>query len=368
MQLSVITTGGTIASATRLDRAERAVEVDVAVSLAPLIDRKPPRYAPLPSTPRIYQPIAELSENLVPADYTRIINAIEQAIRDGAETIIVTHGTDTMAFTCCAAAFALGNVPVPVVFTGAMRPLGSPGADGPIHFWDAVTLCRDATVGGVFLLFNSAQGDSIAIWGPQARPMNGASGRIFEYLNDASIAYRIDPPNDRRGPKLRALHDPGRIIPRGDALNWTPRSSTFVPRVRLMRPYPGQLASELDSTSAEHYDAVVLDLYHAGTACARLDAPAHDLAPAIAALASRGIVTFGCNAPANKGSTYASLIRLIDAGLISIPGLGTEAAYIKAMWLIGQSLRGEELVKAMKTETCGEFAVVPHNARRLTIG
>ena len=368
MNLSVITTGGTIASSTRMDRAERAIEVDPAVSLQPLIDRRPPRYPALGAMPRVYQPVAQLSENLVPADYEKIVAAIELAIRDGAEGVIVTHGTDTMAFTCCAAAFSLGDVPVPVVFTGAMRPLGTPGADGPRHFWDAVTLCRHATVGGVFLLFNSAQGDSIALWGAQSRPMNGASAKVFEYVNDASVAYRVDEPTDRRGPRLTALHEPPRLITRADAAGWSPRPALFAPRVRLLRPYPGQLAAELEGTPAERYDAVVLDLYHAGTACSREDAPAFDLSPAIASLKARGIPVFGCNAPPNKGSTYASLIRLIDAGLVTLPGISPEAAYVKAMWGVGQGIRGEQLVDLMRRDIAGEYAVAPRNARRLSIG
>ncbi|MBD9544771.1 asparaginase [Ensifer sp. ENS04] len=56
--------------------------------------------------------------------WNRIISAVQKW---GGTGVIVTHGTDTMAFTGAALSQALNGVRIPVVLTGAMKPLGTGG-------------------------------------------------------------------------------------------------------------------------------------------------------------------------------------------------------------------------------------------------
>lgn len=70
---------------------------------------------------------------------------------DGA---VVTHGTDTLAFTACALSFMLPGLDKPVVLTGSQRPLGEIRSDARLNLVDAVisalrgprevTLCFDS--------------------------------------------------------------------------------------------------------------------------------------------------------------------------------------------------------------------------------
>jgi L-asparaginase len=60
------------------------------------------------------------SINVSPEDWATIANYIYSRRGDGFSGFVVAHGTDTMAFTASAVAFALGDhLPFPVVFTGA---------------------------------------------------------------------------------------------------------------------------------------------------------------------------------------------------------------------------------------------------------
>lgn len=60
------------------------------------------------------------SINVTPAHWTHIAREIFKRRNEGFKGFVVAHGTDTMAFTASAVAFALGpNLPFPVVFTGA---------------------------------------------------------------------------------------------------------------------------------------------------------------------------------------------------------------------------------------------------------
>ena len=55
---------------------------------------------------------------------------------DGA---VITHGTDTLAYTASALSFMLPKLSKPVVLTGAQRPLGEVRSDARLNLIDAVT-------------------------------------------------------------------------------------------------------------------------------------------------------------------------------------------------------------------------------------
>ena len=71
-----------------------------------------------------------------------LATAVREEIDDGAEGVVVTHGTDTLEETVYALAL-LVNTPVPVVVTGAMRVSGSPGADGPANLASAIAVASN---------------------------------------------------------------------------------------------------------------------------------------------------------------------------------------------------------------------------------
>ena len=47
--------------------------------------------------------------------------ATQQQIEDGAEGVILTHGTDTMHYTSAALSFMLQHIPCPIILTGSQR-------------------------------------------------------------------------------------------------------------------------------------------------------------------------------------------------------------------------------------------------------
>ena len=62
------------------------------------------------------------SSNMQPEQWQTIARHIF-ARRDGFDGIVVSHGTDTMAYSASAVTFMLPNIDVPVVFTGSQLPL-----------------------------------------------------------------------------------------------------------------------------------------------------------------------------------------------------------------------------------------------------
>lgn len=74
---------------------------------------------------------------------------------DGGGGVVVTHGTDTLEEIAFAVE-ALGASPTPVVFTGAMRHHGSPGADGAANLRAAIVVAASPSAAdcGVLVVLN----------------------------------------------------------------------------------------------------------------------------------------------------------------------------------------------------------------------
>ena len=70
------------------------------------------------------------SSNIRPEEWQTIACSIFE-YRAGFDGIVVSHGTDTMAYTASAVTFMLPNIDLPVVFTGSQLPLADMLSDGP---------------------------------------------------------------------------------------------------------------------------------------------------------------------------------------------------------------------------------------------
>jgi len=73
-----------------------------------------------------------LSENMEPAIWRDLADAVAEEVAAGADGVVVMHGTDTMQYSASALAFMLDS-PVPVVFTGSQRSADRPSSDNVMN-------------------------------------------------------------------------------------------------------------------------------------------------------------------------------------------------------------------------------------------
>ena len=92
------------------------------------------------------------SSNITPEEWQLIARRIFED-RTGYDGIVVSHGTDTMAYTASAVTFMLPNIDLPVVFTGSQLPLADMLSDGPANLRTAFAMAASAHP-GVFLAFD----------------------------------------------------------------------------------------------------------------------------------------------------------------------------------------------------------------------
>ncbi|USS89235.1 asparaginase [Fructilactobacillus cliffordii] len=96
------------------------------------------------------------SPQMTPATMLQVKNRIQQAISDGIDGVVVTHGTDTLEETAYFLDLTLPNT-IPVVVTGAMRSSNEIGADGVFNFKSAIQVAASdaARNKGVLVVFNT---------------------------------------------------------------------------------------------------------------------------------------------------------------------------------------------------------------------
>ncbi|MDE5897100.1 MAG: asparaginase [Clostridia bacterium] len=174
----MIATGGTIAS-----KNEGA-------GLTPVMSAKEllscvPEIAELCRVHEI-QPFTLDSTNVWAKHWLGIANIIETEYEhyDG---FVVTHGTDTMAYTAAALSYLVQNSPKPVVLTGSQKSAYLRDTDARKNLADAFAYCADDGASGVHVVF-----DGSVILGTRAKKTRTRSYNAFSSIDYPDIAVVRD--------------------------------------------------------------------------------------------------------------------------------------------------------------------------------
>ncbi|MFS8640858.1 MAG: asparaginase domain-containing protein, partial [Symbiobacteriaceae bacterium] len=144
------------------------------------------------------------SSDIDPSLWQGLARRIHERIGD-CDGVVVTHGTDTMAYTASALSFMLQNLPKPVVLTGSQRPLGEIRTDARLNLIDAVIAAtRGEDFPEVAICF-----DSKIFRGNRARKVKIAEYDAFDSPNVPPLGGLgvevVIPPIERKGGAFRLL-------------------------------------------------------------------------------------------------------------------------------------------------------------------
>jgi L-asparaginase/Glu-tRNA(Gln) amidotransferase subunit D len=293
---------------------------------------------------RTSRPLGLLSENVTPNDWLAVAGACRDLQADGVDSILVLHGTDTMAFTAAFLSFALSDLQVPVVLTGSNIPPGEAGSDAAKNIDDALRALQVLPL-GVFISFAGAPGlDSRIYLGTRTRKLR-ASGAAFTAPNGALAGAVKDGHVKLTG--LRA--DPSPVSGALDAVD---------DRVLALQAYPGlnlrQFQSIVDDGSVK---GVVLELYASWTGN---ELPGPGSVPEfVARCATRGVPIFATVAapPAGEIHPYPSSNAIKAAGATPLGDMTTETATVKLMWALAQMNSGKSVEQLMQRVIANELTI-----------
>ncbi|MGB9835933.1 MAG: asparaginase [Candidatus Saccharicenans sp.] len=131
------------------------------------------------------------STNITPDDWDRMLHKIKEKYQqyDG---FVITHGTDTMAYTAAALSLAISGLGKPVILTGSQIPASKIETDARLNLVNAFRVAT-MDVSGVFIVF-----DQRIILGSKATKSSESSLDAFQTVNgedagEISIEIKIKP-------------------------------------------------------------------------------------------------------------------------------------------------------------------------------
>ena len=244
---------------------------------------------------------------------------------------VVTHGTDTMAYTAAALSYLIQNSAKPVVLTGSQKSVYSRDTDARRNLADAFLFCADDNACGVRIVF-----DGSVILGTRAKKTRTRSYNAF-----SSIDY----------PEIGLVRD-GHIVYYicGEKPAGPPRFyHALDPKVFLLKMIPG-MDGDIFRYLAARYDAVMIESFGSG------GLPRYESDSFFARLTEfteQGKVAVIGTQVEREGSAldvYEVGKRLMSCGnVLEARTMTPEATVVKLMWILAQTREPQEIRRLFYT-------------------
>ncbi len=334
-RIAVLGTGGTIAS--RIDYKTGAVHPAFSAEDIYAVIPEISSYAHIDTDAVSNQH----SENIAIREWNLIAEAITNKISSGADGIVVSHGTDTMAYTAAALSFALNGSPVPIILVGSQRSTDRPSSDTAQNMIAAVLVASRPEFAGVYLAMHSnTNDDSVSIHrGTKVRKNHTSRRDAFESINIPPVAYvKGEDIHHASGPTQRKH---SQFIPR----------IGFEEKVALLKFHPGFDPSIIDFLRERGYRGLLLE----GTGLGHVSSDCYD---SINRAIQSGVLvgmTSQCIWGRVRMTVYSTGRELLKLGVIALEDILPETALVKLMWTLKNSPDLAHAKTAMITNLAGEI-------------
>ena len=275
------------------------------------------------------------SSNITPYEWQLIAEAVftQRLSFDG---IVISHGTDTMAYTASAVTFMLPNIDLPVVFTGSQLPLADILSDGPDNLRTAFAMAASGH-SGVFLAF-----DRKVMLGCRAVKIRASGFSAFESVNARYAALVSN----------QGLSVDEEVLPKAAG---APRLCKEVNSdVFLLKLTPGLSPDIFDALVHMGYKGIVIEAFGLGGINVL-----HKGLSGIHRAVEQGVsvvVTTQCLYDSANLGVYQVGTKLLELGVIQGRDMTSEAAMTKLMWALGQGMDPTAIATLFEKNLAGEVS------------
>ncbi len=254
------------------------------------------------------------SSNIQPEEWQQLAQAVK-AHEGESDGIVITHGTDTMAYTASAISFMLLDLKIPVVLTGSQLPLEHPYSDGPGNLREALAMACSGRP-GVYIAFHHK-----VIHGTRAVKMRTIGFDAFDSIN---------------APPVGTFDADGlRLIEECPPEHYDIRDPLAIDsRVFLLKMMPGTDPEIFEHIRRAGYRGLVLEAFGLGG----LHYIRRNLIEKLQALSASGVITLvttQCLYEKADFTIYEVGRGFKDQNIYGAHDMTTEAAVTKLMWALG---------------------------------
>ena len=324
-RIALLATGGTIAS------VESADGLAPGIRAQDLLKHLPPAGEDLVLS---CKDVFSLDSSNIQPEEWRILAQAAYAALGESDAVVITHWTDTMAYSAAALSFMLRNVDKPVVFTGSQLPLLHPMSDAPVNLNEAIAVARTAPP-GVYVVFNHK-----IIRGNHAVKLRTTSFDAFESVNALPVGYLDADGAHYHLPNGARPDAPFELCDQID------------PRVFLLKLMPRTAPAVFDWIAQAGLKGLVLEAFGLGG----LHYIRRNLVDRLRMLSEKGVytlVTTQCLYEKTNFSIYEVGRNVLSGHVFSGRDMTSEAAVAKLMWVLGDP---ERRIHLLNQNVCGEMS------------
>ncbi len=235
---------------------------------------------------------------------------------DRYDGFVITHGTDTMAYTAAGLSYLIQNSKKPIVLTGAQKPIGEEITDAKRNMIDALIYAVDEGSHGVVIVFSGA-----VICGTRARKNYSKRFMAFGSINFPELARVED------GRVIRYVPEPYS----GETVFYDNLNAN----VGLLKLTPG-MRNDVMRYAIDRYDGLVVESFGVGG----LPEYSDFYQQIKRAVERRKLIVMTTQVP-NEGSDLSvyrvgsilkNSLRVLEAH-----DMTSEAVLAKLMWVLGET-------------------------------
>lgn len=362
-KLLMLTTGGTIAGNVARDSGdphEHVGDKELAEVIRPTAERLKETWGV--DVLLVPREVADVdSSDILPEHWVKLVEAIQGGY-DEYDGFIVTHGTNTMGYTCAALSFALDNLNKPVVVTGSQVPFGWPGSDALMNLDNALRVAAypyEGGIRGVVCVFGSH-----IITGTRAKKSTEFDLDAFTSFSTGGLGRigRVIHINENHLGRHHGYLSRGGTQPALLARDLVAKNG-FDTRILSLSEFPGMSSEMLKGTFQmliERDDPLIRGVVFRAFGAGDVSTWLH---PCFEYLKSKEVPIVVTTQAPNGNSNF----RVNDPGKeledreLAIPAhdMSIEAITTKLAWLLAQDVSYNKMAGAMHEDLHGEIEIFP---------